>query len=231
MDTPRETQPQVLIQPETTRLRRLSLAWGGLAIAIGWAITQSLLPNGVMPLDFSLFFLNGLFVAIYGTMLWTARSPASVWNGFIVFGVLGACHFIWILPASLLVQLAGMRGSVPIENASMYVATGGVLGIAVVALYRSWRVIPWLVTGTCASAVICIWTGGSVYMNWRLHAIGLPCAPLHLGIAGALFIEAIRCIGPSPQVSNICTHCGYDLIGLAVSICPECGEPIQRLEL
>lgn len=212
---------------EATRIRRFSLAWSGLVIAVGWAITQALLPNGVLYLDFMLLFLNGLAVAIYGPMLWIAQSPKSSWIGLAVLGGLGISHFLWLLPASALVQIAGMRGSVPLENGSMYVATGGVLGIAVLSLCRTWRVIPWLVVGTCVSTALGIWGGGRTYLNWRPHELGLPCLPLHLGVAGAMFTEAMHCIGPASNAIERCKHCEYNLTGLASGVCPECGKPIE----
>jgi hypothetical protein len=212
---------------DPTRIRRLCLAWGGLAIAFGWAITQALLPNGVLYLDVALLFLNGLAVAIYGPMLWIARTPKSPWIGLAVLGGLGISHFFWLLPASGLVLLAGMRGSVPLENGSMYVATGGVLGIAVLSLCRTWRVIPWLIVGTCISTALGIWGGGTTYLNWRPHELGLACLPLHLCVASALFTEAMRCIGPASKAIKQCNQCQYDLTGLASGPCPECGKSIE----
>jgi len=50
---------------------------------------------------------------------------------------------------------------------------------------------------------------------------------LYMFLSGRWFIRRIvRGLGPAPE--GICPACGYDLAGLRVSRCPECGEKLPK---
>jgi hypothetical protein len=50
---------------------------------------------------------------------------------------------------------------------------------------------------------------------------------LYMFLSGKWFIRRIvRGLGPPPE--GICAGCGYDLAGLRVSRCPECGEKLPK---
>lgn len=198
------------------------MAWTGIAIAGAFAVSQACLPNGVLPIDMVIMFANGVAVAVYGPLIRAAGPRRGVLWSALALGMLGLTHPLWLLLDDVVLEpWAG--GSIPAHNASMFLWTGLVFGIELVADLRTWRTVLIMVVATATSTAAMyyqrLWGPGA---SWTPHMIGFPAIFLHSGIALALFLPARReWLKRSP---GECAGCGYDMRGLKAERCPECGR-------
>ena len=67
----------------------------------------------------------------------------------------------------------------------------------------------------------------NAYLLPELATILLLCVGLYMFLSGRWFIRRIT-RGLGPEAEGVCPGCGYDLTGLRVSRCPECGQRLPK---
>lgn len=198
------------------------------AAAILFALIQAVLPNGNLNIDLAAMFANGIAVAIYAPVI-RSRGPISFRLSTCIFlGALGITHFVWLIVTSrLLIWVLSAFGLVGInyQNATMFTATGLVFAAVIIFDLRTLQSAAIMLIATAASTALELtesyWLSPAA--AFRPHAIGLPAAPLHIGIALTLFLAALR--EQRKHSPGFCPTCNYDLRGLGSPFCPECGSP------
>ena len=212
----------------TSRHAQSPLALIAFAVAILFALSQAALPNGNLDIDLVTMFANGIAVAVYAPVI-RSRGPIPFrLPTCIVMGALGITHFAWLIVTSALLSWASPHSASSAsttENAAMFIATGLVFSAVIILDLRTLQSAAIMLIATAASTVLELtesyWRSPAA--AFRPHAIGLPAAPLHIGIALTLFLAARR--EQRKHRPGFCPACNYDLRGLSSgAACPECGN-------
>jgi len=139
----------------------------------------------------------------------------------IVAGLLGA-GVVWVIllywiwrPAIAIRRHALRSGRAHLRWRTPLLTTGGLLAAITIASYavhrQPWDDVEWAVTGLTLLA------GGIALIAWLPIVFGVEQGgPLR---------------GPDGQVNVHCTQCGYSMVGLRETVCPECGRQYTIDEL
>lgn len=213
------------------RIAREAGAALGLAIALAWGIGQALFPRGSLELDMVIMFANGWIAGFYCLVISICVPHSAFHIAGAIATLLGLTHLVWCLAGAALLVWAfrGMASSSgAMEDAAMFAVTGAGFMIPIAIASRSWRLVGAMSALTLLSTAFAF--SGSTTLGRQFHGVGLPAAPLHIGIGACLYTAARKRLR-EPDAGPRCAACGYSLDGLPVAWrCPECGATQRSTE-
>lgn len=188
-----------------------------LTLGAGWAAGQPVLcalPPGML----FAWLLNGMVFGAYAAILYSLRDGGLNVTRAVLIGVLGASHFLWVLPATKVIEQVLGSAGLP-TNDAMWIATALVLGGAIsAASWQWWFILPPLLCLTAAGALV-----HTIHGWMDLLGFGLMTGAIHIGLLACLAFDTVAYLKKRWPPGG-CQNCGYDLRGLPSSICPECGR-------
>lgn len=193
----------------------------GLSICALWICAICI--NDAMGLGYTgLYFLHGLAVACYAPLLFLASHPIQRYReGRALLLVLaGLTHLLgpWFFAFPLVLV---------IDGSTLFLALLVIPGVIhTIVLFLT------CMPRACAFVMILCATLAIVFHKQNLHNdkyISIPFVLIHFGVAGSLVLQAVLARRKILEISRMpCEFCGYSLVGLPTTVCPECGKFTTR---
>lgn len=181
--------------------------------------------TGVWWLDIALIALSSLGTSILLGCIWGSIAAAIVDPGFTFIGTfLGGCVGLLLSPFFLFsaIRSGVMATAIPLflMNTVLTIAISGLGG-------EAGPLLSMLITGIVFVAT-CVYIGSLGLRTASLHIAGTCNTCGYTYLANEVCSFCPPCGQPRPEdlPPPKCLRCGYDLSGLKVKCCPECGAPM-----